>query len=136
MDKINEEKAKENLMKHLFDDLSHEEIEEFEKYASLVYSNLKLVAHVTCKDKPKFKTTKYIDLTKKHNLEILITDFPDIESVKNGWKNVYIFKHEIMRQIILDAGKLDKNSAIYHFVQGKIFSYSDNDVVNFIVNFS
>ena len=36
MDKINEEKSKEKLMRHLFADLSHEEIEEFEKYASLM----------------------------------------------------------------------------------------------------
>jgi len=66
----------------------------------------------------------------------LITDFPDVESVEKGWRNVYIFKNEIMRQIILDAEKLDRNSAMYHFVQGKIYSYSDNDVVNFITNFS
>lgn len=136
MKKVNEEKAKENLMKHIFADLSYEEIQEFEKYANLINSNIKLVGHVTAKDKPKFKTTKYIDLADKHNLQILITDFQDIESAKKGWKNIYIFKHEIMRQIILDAEKLDKNSAIYHFVQGKMYSYSDRDVVNFIVNFS
>ena len=132
MDKINEEKAKENLIKHIFGELSYEEIDEFEKYASLVSSNLKLVAHVTCKDKPKIKSIKFIELSKKNNLEILITDFSDIESIKNGWKNVYIFKNEVMRGIILEAEKLDQKSDLYHFVQGKMYSYSDNDVVNFI----
>lgn len=136
MNKINEEKAKKKLVEHIFADLSHEEIDEFKKYASLVVSNLKLVSHVTCKDKPKIKSVNYIKLSKKYNLEILITDFSDIESVKNGWKNIYIFKNEVMRGIILEAEKLDRKSDLYHFVQGKIFSYSDNDIVNFIANFN
>ncbi len=132
---MNNEKAIENLHKKIFADLSYEEIEEFEKHANLIFAGIRLTAHFTAKDKP-IKTTKYFELAKKHKLKILITNFADIESASKGWKNIYIFKNEIMRQIILDAEKIDKNSNLYHFVQGKIFSYSDKDVVNFILNFS
>jgi len=136
LSKKNEEIAIDNLQKNIFAKLSDKEKADFVNYATEINLDIKLVAHLTTKDKPKFKSINYIRLAKKHKLNILITDFSDTKSIKSGWKNIFIFKYEILRGIILDAEKIISNSNLYHFVQGKLYSYTDKEVIDFISNLS
>lgn len=76
-------------------------------------------------------------------IEEILKHFPELKYMINyhsekrarvdGHKSVYIYKHEATKKVIdsIDSVK-EMDSVLYHFASGKLFGYSDHEVMNFI----
>jgi gamma-glutamyl-gamma-aminobutyrate hydrolase PuuD len=56
----------------------------------------------------------------------------DKKAAKEGHKSLIIYKHSIISKILDELDKLDSNSLLYHFVNGKLFGYNDFEVIKFL----
>ena len=65
-------------------------------------------------------------------LKCVISYHPDKDSQLKGWKILTIYKYAAIENILNEINKLEVNSALYHFVYGKLFGYNDFEVMNFI----
>lgn len=66
-------------------------------------------------------------------LKYLINFHPDKKAKEDGWKSLFIYKYKSVEILINEIESIeDKESAIYHFCNGKLFGYNDYEVMKFI----
>ena len=53
------------------------------------------------------------------------------EDIAEGWTSVYIYKYGFMKEVILQVPN-NPQTAYEHWILGKAFGYSDNEIANFI----
>jgi len=69
--------------------------------------------------------TEAKEITKKNNLEFHSTFLYD------GWSTIYIYKHDYLLEIIKSSPE-KPNTPYDHWIFGKMFGYSDEEIGKFI----
>ncbi len=73
----------------------------------------------------------------------ILKEFPDLKCLISyhhvkeyalcGHKSIYLFKYPKVVELINEINKIkNKDSALYHFANGKLFGYNDFEVMDFI----
>lgn len=66
-------------------------------------------------------------------LKYFINYHPDPKAKKDGWKSLFIYKYLFVEILINEINDIkNKDSALYHFCNGKLFGYNDYEVMEFI----
>jgi len=92
-----------------------------------VSKGAKLLADKFFQKKDDSDYVKIIDaVTKWDGLKCLISHSDD-----SKWVTIYIYKYDLVKELI-DEIDLLPDGKLKHFINGKMYGYSDNEIMNFI----
>jgi hypothetical protein len=66
------------------------------------------------------------------DLKMQIAYHPDKTAALKGHKIITIYKYGCLQKLLDELYKLDVESLLYHFINGKLFGYNDYEVIKFI----
>ncbi len=96
---------------------------QFDIYCQDVKREVKPLALLSVQDRYVSRVVDYV--TNKEGL------FVYTEDIAEGWSAVYIYKYDFLKDVILELPS-SPQTAYEHWILGKVFGYSDNEIANFI----